>query len=159
MLVLIVASSTLCIAGNEIVADVESKDNVDKDKSNVEEPKQGMTFSSLDEVNFYYKSYAKQEGFGVVQKKNKKNKNGDVDYVNLGCARQGSRKSNSSNSFSKPIQTIRTGCKASLNAKLVDTKWSVTSVCIDHNHALSPSKARHFRCHKKLDSSDKTTTE
>jgi len=46
---------------------------------------------------------------------------------------------------------IRTGCKATLNAKLVDTKWYVTKVTIGHNHELSLGKARYFSCHKNLD--------
>jgi hypothetical protein len=45
----------------------------------------------------------------------------------------------------------RMGCKATLNAKLVDTKWYVTMVTIGHNHELSPGKARYFRCQKNLD--------
>jgi hypothetical protein len=87
----------------------------------------------------------------VVQKKKKKNKDANVHYISLGCARQGKRQSSSSNIFCKPSQTIRTGCKATMNAKLVDTKWYVTCVTIAHNHALSPGKARYFRSHKILD--------
>ena len=33
----------------------------------VEEPKVGMTFSSWEEVDTYYRSYGMQEGFGVVR--------------------------------------------------------------------------------------------
>jgi hypothetical protein len=58
----------------------------------------------------------------VVQKKIKNDEKGYAHYLRLGYARQGSRKSSSSNSFCKPSQTIRTGCKANFNAKLVDTK-------------------------------------
>ena len=89
---------------------------------NVEEPKKGMAFSFIDELNLYYRNYVKKEGFWVVQKKKRIDENGYVRYLSLGCARQGSRKSNSNNSLSKPNQTIRTKCKASFNAKLVDTK-------------------------------------
>ncbi|XP_059460602.1 protein FAR1-RELATED SEQUENCE 5-like isoform X2 [Corylus avellana] len=148
-------------SGNETVAALESEDNADNCKSvlklideveNVEEPKKGMTFSSIDELNLYYRSYAKKEGFWVVQKKKRIDEDGYAHYLSLGCARQGSRKSNSNNSFCKPSQTIRTGCKASFNAKLIDTKWYVTSVCTDHNHGLSPGEARSFHCCKNLDS-------
>jgi len=52
----------------------------------------------------------------------------------------------------KPVQTSRTGCKANLNAKLIEAKWYVTSICTNHNHDLSPSKARYFKSHKNLDS-------
>jgi hypothetical protein len=164
MLLFIVGFFTLCfirlnIDGNEIVANEQLKDSVgncrtrlkliDEDK-NVKEPKEGMLFGSIEEIHEYYRNYAKQKGFGVVQKKKKKYENGDIHYITLACACQGSRPSNSSNSFCKPSKTIRTGCKATLNAKLVDTKWYVTNVNIGHNHDLSPGKARYFRCHENL---------
>jgi hypothetical protein len=169
MLLFIVVSSKLCficfdIDGNETLYDVDSEDNEDNCKydlkfidgvENVEEPKEGMTFSSLDELLFYYRSYAKQQGFGVVQKNKKKHVSGYTHYITLACARQGSRKASSSNTFRKPIQTTRTGCKANLNAKLIDSKWYVTCVSTNHNHGLSPGKARYFRSHKNLDSSVK----
>ncbi|XP_059446335.1 protein FAR-RED IMPAIRED RESPONSE 1-like [Corylus avellana] len=43
------------------------------------------------------------------------------------------------------------GCKASFNAKLVNTKWCVTSARVEHNHHLSPRQVRLFRCNKNLD--------
>jgi hypothetical protein len=33
--------------------------------------------------------------------------------------------------------------------------WYLTKVVIEHNHALSPGKARLFRCHKDIDDSVK----
>jgi hypothetical protein len=39
---------------------------------NVEEPKEGMTFDSLDELASHYRTYAKQQGFGVVKRSKKK---------------------------------------------------------------------------------------
>ncbi|XP_062147833.1 protein FAR-RED IMPAIRED RESPONSE 1-like [Alnus glutinosa] len=123
---------------------------IDED-TNVKEPKDVMLFGSIEELHEYYRNFAKQKGFGVIQKKKKNDENGDVHYITLACARQGSRQSSSSNSFCKPSKTIRTGCKATLNAKLVGTKWYVTNVNIGHNHDLSPGKARYFRCHKNLD--------
>jgi hypothetical protein len=173
MLLFIVGSSELFfirldIAGNETVADVELTDSVDNcstefklidEVENVKEPKEAMIFSSIEELSNYYRSYAKHEVFDVVRKKQKKNESGYAHYISLGCSRQGSRKSSSSNSFCKPSQTIRTGCKATLNAKLVGTKWYVTSVSTDHNHGLSPGKARYFKCHKNLDSVSKRKLE
>jgi hypothetical protein len=118
---------------------------------NVKEPKDGMLFGSIEELLEYYRNYAKQEGFGVVQKKKKKYENGDVHYITLACARQGNAPSSSSNSLCKPSKTSKTGCKATLNATLVGTTWYVTNVNLGHNHDLSPGKARYFRCNKKLD--------
>jgi hypothetical protein len=137
-----------------------SEDNAGNGKSvlklvdeveNIETPKKGMTFSSLNEVNIYYRSYAKKVGFGVVQKRIKKDEIGNAHYLTLGCARHGSRTPNSSNSFCKPSQTIRMGCKASFNAKLAETKWCVTSIHSEHSHHLSPRQVRFFRCNTDLD--------
>ena len=38
-----------------------------------------------------------------------------------------------------------------MNAKFVESKWYVTSVCIDHNHGLSPNKATYFKGYRNLD--------
>ena len=108
----------LDLAENETVADLVSEDNVDNGKSvlklideveNVEKHIKGMAFSFINELNIYYRSYAKKKSFGVVQKKMKNDEKGYVHYLSLGCACQGNIKSNSSNSFCKPSQTIRTG--------------------------------------------------
>ncbi|XP_062154856.1 uncharacterized protein LOC133862945 isoform X1 [Alnus glutinosa] len=107
----------------ETVADEQLKDGVDNCSSklkliyevkNVEEPKEGMLFGSIEELHEYYRSYAKQEGFGVVQKKKKKNKDENVHYISLGCARQGKRQSSSSNSFCKPSQTISSSSSSNI---------------------------------------------
>jgi hypothetical protein len=111
-----------------------------------------LLFSSLKKLSTYYEIYAKQQGFAMVKRNRKYDAHENTWYITLACDRQGSRKAKeTSNDFSKPIQTIRVRCKANLNAKLVDTKWYVTSVSIDHNHALSSGKARFHRCHKNLD--------
>jgi hypothetical protein len=150
--------------GNEIVADEQFNDSVvncwskakliDGDKV-VEEPKNGMLFGSIEEVLDYYRNYAKQVGFAVIQKKKKKYENGDVHYITLTCARGGKASSSSSNNLCKPSKTSKTGCKATLNATLVGTTWYVTNVNLGHNHDLSPGKARYFRCNKKLDPATK----
>jgi hypothetical protein len=152
------------IDGNEIVANDQLNDGVDNCRSKaklidgdkvVEEPKNGMLFGSIEEVVDYYRNYGKQAGFGVTQKKKKKFENGDVHYITLTCARGGKASSNSSNNLCKASKTSKTGCKATLNATLVDTSWYVTNVNLGHNHDLSPGKARYFRCNKKLDPATK----
>jgi hypothetical protein len=80
----------------------------------LEEPKEGMKFNSLDELASHYRTYAKQQGFGVVQKNKKKDASGYTHYITLSCARQGNRKPSSS----KPVQSSRTGCKANLKFKV-----------------------------------------
>ncbi|XP_062147753.1 uncharacterized protein LOC133856714 [Alnus glutinosa] len=42
--------------------------------------------------------------------------------------------------------------KAKINAKLYyDGRFTLSTVVLEHTHAVSPSKARYFTCHKKLD--------
>lgn len=62
---------------------------------NVEEPKEGMAFDSLDELAFYYRTYAKQQGFEVVKRSQKKHASGHTRYITLAYARQGIRKASS----------------------------------------------------------------
>jgi hypothetical protein len=87
MLLFIVGFFTLCficfdIDENETVANEQLKDDslvncrskhklIDEEKK-VKEPKEGMLFGSIEKLLEYYRNYAKQEGFGVVQKKKKK---------------------------------------------------------------------------------------
>jgi hypothetical protein len=59
---------------------------------NVEEPKQGMVFNSLDEIALHYRKYGKQQGFGVVQKNKRKNTSGHTCYITLSCARKAPEK-------------------------------------------------------------------
>jgi hypothetical protein len=88
-------------------------------------------------------------GFGVIYKGIKKKLGGSVKYLTFACARYGKTKTNTSN-IGKPNPTKETGCKAKINARLVDGAWFLTTAEVDHNHALSPSKARSFRCNRKL---------
>ncbi|XP_062163714.1 protein FAR-RED IMPAIRED RESPONSE 1-like [Alnus glutinosa] len=114
-----------------------------------------MLFGSIEEVIDYYMNYGKQAGFGVTQKKKIKYENEDVHYITLTCARKDKASFSSSNNLCKASKTSKTGCKATLNAALVDTSWYVTNVNLGHNHDLSPGKARYFRCNKKLDPATK----
>ena len=45
----------------------------------------------------------------------------------------------------------RMGCKAKINAKVsLDGRFTLSSVVLEHTHVVSPSKAKYFKCHKKL---------
>jgi hypothetical protein len=59
-------------------------------------------------------------------------------------AKGGKPRTKLSDTFSKPNTSTKTECKAGLNAKSVESKWCVTSVCIDHNHGLSLREARYL---------------
>jgi len=46
----------------------------------------------------------------------------------------------------------RMGCKTKINAKLTnDRRFTLSIVVLEHTHVVSPSKAKYFTCHKKLD--------
>jgi hypothetical protein len=121
----------------------------------VEEPQNSMSFSSHEEVISYYKKYAKQVGFGVLRRMIKKTPNGHPNYMILTCLRNGSgtRKSNAS----KVTPTInRTGCKAKICARLWDDgMWYLSKVVLEHNHQVSPRKARFLRCFKNINDTTK----
>ncbi|XP_059456885.1 protein FAR-RED IMPAIRED RESPONSE 1-like isoform X1 [Corylus avellana] len=137
---------------NETVCDLELDDKNDNDiqfDQNVKEPKNGMRFSSEQELFLYYERYAQRAGFGVIRKGSKNKPCGSVKYLTLACAHYGKTKAKASN-IGKSNPTKKTGCKAKINARLVDGAWFLTTVEVDHNHALSPGKARSFRYNRKL---------
>ncbi|KAG2694522.1 hypothetical protein I3760_08G149300 [Carya illinoinensis] len=113
----------------------------DDDDDKVDPPTTGMKFLSDKEVLLYYKRYAKQEGFGVIIKRTKRDLDGNAKYVTIGCACGG-----------KPRPTTKTDCKAKVNARFVNGEWVLTSVELLQNHStVSPKKSRFFRSHRVLD--------
>ncbi|KAF5450108.1 hypothetical protein F2P56_030484 [Juglans regia] len=134
----------------ETEADDIIQENSDNDRVE-EEPKPGMKFATDHELMAYYMRYAKQQGFGVITQRTKREANGRVKYLTIGCARGGKYHPSHSN-ISRPRPTIKTDCKARINAHLVEGSWVVTTVEIGHNHStVSPQKSRLFRSHKCLD--------
>ncbi|XP_024642129.1 protein FAR-RED IMPAIRED RESPONSE 1-like [Medicago truncatula] len=110
-----------------------------------------MTFSSEAEVTLYYMNYAQRMGFGM-SKISSKNGDDGKKYFTLACSRAGKYVSTSKNLL-KPNASIKTQCRARLNACIcLDGRVVVTSVTLDHNHGLSPNKARYFRCNKNMGS-------
>ncbi|XP_042954662.1 protein FAR1-RELATED SEQUENCE 5-like [Carya illinoinensis] len=140
---------------DEVFVD-DGPDNYDgteepKEDDGVEEPIVGRTFSSEEEVRSYYMRYAKQKGFGVRRRNSRQSEDGRVRWFTLVCVRQGTAKSQASNIL-KPRQTERVGCKARIYVVLnEDGGYTLSSVILDHTHYVSPGKARHFRCFKKVD--------
>ncbi|KAG6714781.1 hypothetical protein I3842_05G219200 [Carya illinoinensis] len=125
----------------------------------VEEPKVGMIFSSEEEVRLYYTNYAKRMGFGVSKRSSNVGDDGRLKYFTLACVRQGTSRSKASNVL-RPRSVEKMGCKAKINVTLTaDGKYTLSSVVLEHTHALSPGKAIFFRCHKKLGDSIKRKRE
>ncbi|XP_041003397.1 protein FAR1-RELATED SEQUENCE 5-like [Juglans microcarpa x Juglans regia] len=134
----------------ETKADDIIQENSDNDRIE-EEPKPGMKFVTDHELMAYYMRYVKQQGFGVITQRMKREANGRVKYLTIGCA-QGGKYHPSHSNISRPRPTIKTDCKARINAHLVEGSWVVTTVEIAHNHStVSPQKSRFFRSHKCLD--------
>jgi hypothetical protein len=123
---------------------------IDEDDK-VEEPRKLMIFSSHEEVISYYKKYARQVGFGVLRRMIRKTPNGHPNYMILTCLRDGSGTQSKSNASKGTPTTNRTWCKARICANLWnDGTWYLSKVVLQHNHNVSPKKARFLRCFKNI---------
>ena len=114
------------------------------------EPRKGMVFDSEDDAVRFYKGYAKKKGFGVMRRTTRYGEDNMVTYFTLACSRQGKTQCSEKNSF-MPNPSTRMQCPAKSNFSRREEKFCITSLTLDHNHPISPSKSRFFRCHKKLD--------
>ncbi|XP_059643663.1 protein FAR1-RELATED SEQUENCE 6-like isoform X2 [Cornus florida] len=135
---------------NDIVNSQELENQLVKDE--VENPKVGMIFESEEELHNYYNKYAKHQGFGVAKISAKSRSDGKASYFSLACARNGKTKSKAKDSF-HPRPSTKTNCKAKINVIAKDDgKFVISGVYLNHNHASSPGKVRHYRCNKVLNS-------
>ncbi|XP_042409875.1 protein FAR-RED IMPAIRED RESPONSE 1-like [Zingiber officinale] len=132
----------------------------DSSSSNgVDTPQVGMCFSAEEEVRDFYKSYAQILGFGIAKLGSKKGDDGQLKYFSFGCSKNGKTAPRVKNSF-YPRPCSKTDCKAKINITVQnDGSCVITSIQLEHNHALSPRKSRHFRCNKVLDSQTKRKLE
>ncbi|XP_037417812.1 protein FAR-RED IMPAIRED RESPONSE 1-like [Triticum dicoccoides] len=128
----------------------DSSDDQQVEQIMMLQPKKGMTFDSEDAAVNFYKDYAKKEGFGVIRRTTRHGEDSKLVYFTLACNRQGKAQYSSKNSF-KPNPSTRMQCPAKINFSRCEEKFCITSITLDHNHPISPSKARFLRCHKKLD--------
>ncbi|XP_042422989.1 protein FAR-RED IMPAIRED RESPONSE 1-like [Zingiber officinale] len=124
----------------------------DSSSSNgVDTPQVGMCFSAEEEVRDFYKSYAQILGFGIAKLGSKKGDDGQLKYFSFGCSKNGKTAPRVKNSF-YPRPCSKTDCKAKINITVQnDGSCVITSIQLEHNHALSSRKSRHFRCNKVLD--------
>ncbi|XP_042960040.1 protein FAR-RED IMPAIRED RESPONSE 1-like [Carya illinoinensis] len=116
----------------------------------ISEPTSGMFFKTEQELIDYYKQYGKQTGFKIMTQRSRREKDGSVRYVTIGCAHGGKARNRITN-LSKPRPTTKTNCKAKINAIFVDGVLCITTVQNAHNHGLSPRKAKNFRCNQAID--------
>ncbi|XP_059461860.1 protein FAR1-RELATED SEQUENCE 5-like [Corylus avellana] len=97
------------------------------------------------------KKYVRQVGFGVLRRMIRKIPDGHPNYMILTCLRDGSGTQSKSNASKATPTTNRTRCKARICAKLWDDgTWYLSKVVFEHNHHVSPRKARFLRCFKNI---------
>ncbi|OUZ99407.1 FAR1 DNA binding domain [Macleaya cordata] len=126
--------------GGEGIVDCELNKNQDEPI----EPKVGMEFDNVDDLQSFFKSYACLKGFGIRKRSSTKDEDGVSKYIRLVCSHEGNRESKSSNAL-KPRPMSRIGCKVAVAARFeLDGKCLIINVCLDHNHEISPSKSRLF---------------
>ncbi|KAG6485877.1 hypothetical protein ZIOFF_054444 [Zingiber officinale] len=119
-------------------------DDTPKLKDAVDPPSAGMIFKSIDELYEYYKTFGNQEGFPVFKKSTKNDKQGRLHFVTLSCGRGGKSRCKREK-LVNPILTMKIECNAKLNARVYDDGVArVTSVFLDHNHELSPTRVRYL---------------
>ncbi|KAH9727253.1 protein FAR1-RELATED SEQUENCE [Citrus sinensis] len=129
-------------------ADLE-ENNEELVVENVVAPTVGMSFDSPDEMFEYYKTYGLQEGFPVMRRSCRKGDDGSLRYVTFTCGRNGKSKAKATNVLQlQPNQKI--GCNAKIGGRLdiVSGKWVIGNLILEHNHAVSPSKSRYYRCNR-----------
>ncbi|XP_047326842.1 protein FAR1-RELATED SEQUENCE 5-like [Impatiens glandulifera] len=117
----------------------------------IEIPTVGMIFPSETDIRLYYKAYSLGTGFGISKLGTKNGPDGKQKWFSLACAKNGVFTSRGKNIL-HPRPSIKTNCKAMINVAVRnDGEVEITSVCLEHNHAMSPGKSRHLRSHKVLD--------
>ncbi|CAL9194074.1 protein FAR-RED IMPAIRED RESPONSE 1 [Musa acuminata AAA Group] len=130
-----------------------------KGKDVVEQPSAGMMFKCIDELYEYYKTYGNQVGFPVFKKSTKNDKQGRLHFVTLSCGRGGKSRCKREKSVN-PSLTMKIECNAKLNARVYDDGVvRVTSVFLEHNHELSPTRARYLPRRRSVSTSIKRRRE
>ncbi|XP_019184175.1 PREDICTED: protein FAR1-RELATED SEQUENCE 4-like [Ipomoea nil] len=120
------------------------------DEEKLNEPKVEMVFQSMEEVFTFYTNYAKKMGFGVVTKSSTRGDDGNLKHFTFACAKAHRKESTSKNLLSSKLST-QTRSQAKIRFKRCeDESFKITTVELSHDHDLSPGKARHLRCHRKL---------
>ncbi|KAH7671979.1 FHY3/FAR1 family protein [Dioscorea alata] len=114
-------------------------------------PKANMMLNSEKEVHNFYIEYARQEGFGITKQSTRSGDDGKLKYYTLACVRGGRRISTAKNAFNPRLST-KTNCQAKINVLIGNDGWcTISSVKLEHNHALSPHKSRFQKCNKRMD--------
>ena len=118
----------------------------------IEPPKAGNMYNSPDELFEVYSSYGNQQGFEVIKRSRKNDDEGKLRAVVYCCSKEGKSRSRDDAVHHK-IQT-KTGCQARVRATIsLEGKALITSILLEHNHPLSPSKVRYFKKNRTISAS------
>ncbi|VFQ98730.1 unnamed protein product [Cuscuta campestris] len=122
-------------------------------------PEVGMKFTSIEEIREHYLAYARSVGFPMRTRTTRKAKDGTPRSVTFVCSRQGNKKSKTQDVF-HPRPTMQLGCEARVTASCDgDGIWKISVVQLLHNHGLSPTKSRIYRCNRSVPASVKKQLE
>ncbi|VFQ67198.1 unnamed protein product [Cuscuta campestris] len=109
-----------------------------------------MKFTSIGEIREHYLAYARSVGFPMRTRTTRKAKDGTPRSVTFVCSRQGKKESKTQDVF-HPRPTMQLGCEARVTASCDgDGIWKISVVQLLHNHDLSPTKSRIYRCNRSV---------
>jgi hypothetical protein len=109
---------------------------------------EGMVFNSSVEARQCFNQYARRVGFGTRTRGTWRRDSGELWKCTFSCSREGKSKPSAERRKSTG-DTSRCSCPCVVTVRLFhDGKWRFTGVKLEHNHGVSPSKARFFRSHR-----------
>ncbi|KAH7542648.1 hypothetical protein FEM48_Zijuj02G0096400 [Ziziphus jujuba var. spinosa] len=87
------------------------------DLKDIEKPKVGMLFDSIDELKEYYKMYGKKNRFEICKRTSSKEDDEELKYITFACSHQGKSRRKSKDTFRlHPVR--KTGCLARFTAAI-----------------------------------------
>ncbi|VFQ65426.1 unnamed protein product [Cuscuta campestris] len=113
-------------------------------------PAVGMRFKNYEALYNFYHAYAKKTGFPIRKRSSRKGNDGMTRSVTMTCGREGNREKRSKKNLNAQ-PTMQLGCTAQITATVdIEGACTISVVNLEHNHGLSPSKARTWRCNRKV---------
>ncbi|KMZ72590.1 hypothetical protein ZOSMA_161G00390 [Zostera marina] len=136
----------------------EEEDNMQTPSRECEEPKVGMKFTTIGEVEELYYKYAGHKGFSVRKGSTRHSKKGlrKKTYV---CSKEGISRAivpKMQNPLEKSgrlrqIRNPRTNCKALMSLKIEGDEWMISVFKDIHNHEMStPSLKRFLKINREI---------
>ncbi|RYR28970.1 hypothetical protein Ahy_B01g053203 [Arachis hypogaea] len=122
-------------------------------------PKVGMTFTTLEDAEKFYRNCAKAAGFSTrVRCTNRKGN--EIKNQLITCSREGKWKSKISPT-EKTNPTAGLNCPARIYIHTLKDvgAWIISKVVLDHSHPCCPSKAEMLKQHRELSMSIRRTIE